>query len=125
MSARQKQNQKIQMIKTQRFYLDASFQVAKRLFAFAFNNIDNDAKKQLQEQLRNNYRKYFFQDQMQLITLYKMMAEIFMIDRLMIKSKNDKEMIIQQDVCQITSTSKIIISYFQMILGNKENQILI
>ena len=36
---------------------------------------------------------------MQLITLYKMMAEIFMIDRLMIKSKNDKEMIIQQDVC--------------------------
>ena len=59
MSARQKQNQKIQMIKTQRFYLDASFQVAKRLFAFAFNNIDNDAKKQLQEQLRNNYRNIF------------------------------------------------------------------
>ena len=35
------------MIKTQRFYLDASFQVAKRLFVFAFNNIANDAKKQL------------------------------------------------------------------------------
>ena len=47
------------------------------------------------------------------------MPEIFMINQLMIKSKNMvklekiqqvKEMIIQQDICKIINTSKIIIS---------------
>ena len=62
------------------------------------------------------------------------MAENFIMNQLMIKSKSimklkklqqDKEMITQIHIFQIINTSKIIISQLQLILVNKKNQMLI
>ena len=87
-----------------KFYLDASFQGVKRLFVLSFDNTDNGYKKVK----RDHHRKYFLRRIS--ITNYNVLidGQTFMINQLMIKSKNmmkleklqqDKEMITQQDVC--------------------------
>ena len=98
-----------------RFPLDASFQGVRRLFVLAFDNTDNGANKVE----RNSHIKYFLPRAD--ITNYNVLIDernfcdqpinyqIKHTTRLE-RWQQDKEMIIQQDVCYIISTLKIITS---------------
>ena len=67
-----------------RFPLDASCQGVNRLFVLAFDDVNNDANR-LQ---RDSRRKYFCPRVNITITMYYLMAAIFMINIFLIKSKS-------------------------------------
>ena len=69
--------------KLKRFPLDAFFQGVNRLFALAFNNTNNGANKVE----RDSHRKYFL-PRVNITNNNVLMAETFMINQLMIKSKS-------------------------------------
>ena len=66
-----------------RLPLDASFQNVNRLFVLAFNDANNDANKVE----RNSHRKYLL-PRVNITNYNVLMAETFMINQLMIKSKS-------------------------------------
>ena len=84
-----------------RFPLDASFQDVNRLFVLAFDNTENGNK----NFERDSYRKCFLPRVLVIspITMYKLMAETFMINQLMIKSKSMMKLEkLQQEKVMIT-----------------------
>ena len=107
-----------------RICLDASFQRVKKMFVLPFDNTDGANKIE-----KNSHKKYFLARVD--ITKYNVLIDgrtfydqpitdqVKIMMRLE-KFKQDKEMIIQEDVCEIIYISKIIINKLLSILVNKK-----